>query len=85
MIATSIVTMFVLKYSNVYEMGHIWFSQTRMWMALGLHGRLRTIPATNTVRMPSAPRSATQASPSRASANVVAVSDFFSAKLCSWV
>ena len=34
MIATSIVTMFVLKYSNVYEAGHIWFSQTRMWMAL---------------------------------------------------
>ena len=34
MIATSIGTMFVLKYSNVYETGHIWFSQTRMWMAL---------------------------------------------------
>ena len=34
MIATSIVTMFVLKYSNVYETGHIWLSQTRMWMAL---------------------------------------------------
>lgn len=34
MIATSIITMFVLKYSNVYEAGHIWFSQTRMWMAL---------------------------------------------------
>ena len=34
MIATSIVTMLVLKYSNVYETGHIWFSQTRMWMAL---------------------------------------------------
>ena len=34
MIATSIVTMFVLKYSNVYEAGHIWFSQTRIWMAL---------------------------------------------------
>ena len=26
--------MFVLKYSNVYENGHVWFSQTRMWMAL---------------------------------------------------
>lgn len=34
MIATSIVTMFVLKYSNIYEPGHAWFSQTRMWMAL---------------------------------------------------
>ena len=34
MIATSIVTMFVLKYSNVYETDHVFFSQTRMWMAL---------------------------------------------------
>ena len=34
MIAASIVTMFALKYSNVYEAGHIFFSQTRMWMAL---------------------------------------------------
>lgn len=34
MIATSIVTMFVLKYSNVWEPSHIFFSQTRMWMAL---------------------------------------------------
>lgn len=34
MIATSIVTMFVLKYANVYELDHAYFSQTRMWMAL---------------------------------------------------
>ncbi|MCJ7420294.1 DUF305 domain-containing protein [Sphingomicrobium astaxanthinifaciens] len=34
MIATSIMTMFVLKYANVYEPGHLFFSQTRMWMAL---------------------------------------------------
>lgn len=34
MIATSIVTMFVLKYSNIYEADHAFFSQTRMWMAL---------------------------------------------------
>ena len=34
MIATSIVTMFVLKYSNVWEWDHVFFSQTRMWMAL---------------------------------------------------
>jgi hypothetical protein len=34
MIATSIVTMFVLKYSNVYAADHVFFSQTRMWMAL---------------------------------------------------
>lgn len=34
MIATAIVTMFVLKYANVYQPDHIFFSQTRMWMAL---------------------------------------------------
>ena len=34
MIATSIVTMFVLKYANIYEADHAFFSQTRMWMAL---------------------------------------------------
>lgn len=34
MIATSIVTMFVLKYSNVWQPSDAWFSQTRMWMAL---------------------------------------------------
>ncbi|WP_265530442.1 DUF305 domain-containing protein [Sphingomicrobium marinum] len=34
MIATSIVTMFVLKYSNVWEPNHVYFSQTRMYMAL---------------------------------------------------
>ncbi|NNC48277.1 MAG: DUF305 domain-containing protein [Sphingomonas sp.] len=34
MIATSIVTMFVLKYSNVWEPSHAYFSQTRMYMAL---------------------------------------------------
>ena len=34
MIATSVVTMFVLKYSNLWEADHVFFSQTRMWMAL---------------------------------------------------
>ena len=34
MIATSIVTMFVLKYSNVWQASDVYFSQTRMWMAL---------------------------------------------------
>lgn len=34
MIATSIVTMFVLKYANIYSLDHAYFSQTRMWMAL---------------------------------------------------
>jgi signal transduction histidine kinase len=34
MIATSIATMFVLKYSNVWAIDHVFFSQTRLWMAL---------------------------------------------------
>ncbi|MBU4531471.1 MAG: DUF305 domain-containing protein [Alphaproteobacteria bacterium] len=34
MILTSTVVMFGLMYLNTYEAGHVWFSQTRMWMAL---------------------------------------------------
>ncbi len=34
MIATSIATMFVLHYSNVYTTDHVFFSQTRLWMSL---------------------------------------------------
>lgn len=34
MIATSTVVMYGLMYLNTYEASHIWFSQTRMWMAL---------------------------------------------------
>ena len=34
MIAASTVTMFVLAYSNVYAFDHVFFSQTRLWMAL---------------------------------------------------
>ena len=34
MIATSTVVMFVLMYLNTYVFEHVWFSQTRMWMAL---------------------------------------------------
>ncbi|MFW2351105.1 DUF305 domain-containing protein [Qipengyuania sp.] len=34
MIATSIVTMFVLTYFNSWAVDHDFFSQTRMWMAL---------------------------------------------------
>ena len=33
MIAASTVVMFGLMYLNTYEASHIWFSQTRMWMA----------------------------------------------------
>jgi len=34
MIATSTVVMFGLMYLNTYAVDHVWFSQTRMWMAL---------------------------------------------------
>ncbi len=34
MIITSTVVMYGLMYLNSWEAGHVWFSQTRMWMAL---------------------------------------------------
>ncbi len=34
MIATSTVVMFGLMYLNTYQLDHIWFSQTRSWMAV---------------------------------------------------
>jgi hypothetical protein len=34
MIATSTVVMFALMYLNTYTLDHIFFSQTRMWMAI---------------------------------------------------
>lgn len=34
MVATSTVVMFGLMYLNTYALGHVMFSQTRMWMAL---------------------------------------------------
>lgn len=34
MIITSTVVMFGLMYLNTYEFSHVFFSQTRMWMAL---------------------------------------------------
>ena len=34
MIATSTIVMFGLMYLNTYAIDHVWFSQTRAWMAL---------------------------------------------------
>ncbi|MGE0844835.1 MAG: DUF305 domain-containing protein [Flavobacteriaceae bacterium] len=34
MIAVSTAVMFALMYLNTYALDHVWFSQTRMWMAL---------------------------------------------------
>lgn len=34
MIVTSTVVMFLLMYSNVYAFDHVWWSQTKFWMAV---------------------------------------------------
>jgi uncharacterized protein (DUF305 family) len=34
MIATSTIIMYGLMYLNTWDISHVWFSQTRMWMAL---------------------------------------------------
>jgi uncharacterized protein (DUF305 family) len=34
MIATSTALMFVLMYTTVYVLDHVWWSQTKVWMAL---------------------------------------------------
>lgn len=34
MVATSTFVMFVLMYLNTYQLQHLWFSETRVWMAL---------------------------------------------------
>ena len=43
MIATSTVVMFGLMYLNTYALGHVFFSQTRMWMALYMGGAMAIV------------------------------------------
>ena len=43
MIATSTVVMFGLMYLNTYALDHVFFSQTRMWMALYMGGVMAII------------------------------------------
>ena len=43
MIATSVVVMFVLKYLSTYELSHVWFSETRTYMALMMGGAMGVI------------------------------------------
>lgn len=43
MIITSTVVMFGLMYLNSWELSHVWFSQTRMWMALYMGGIMAII------------------------------------------
>lgn len=43
MIATSTVVMFGLMYLNTYAVDHVFFSQTRMWMALYMGGAMAIV------------------------------------------
>ena len=43
MIVTSTVVMFGLMYSTVWSSSHIWFSQTKFWMALYMGGTMAII------------------------------------------
>ena len=43
MIVTSTVVMFGLMYTTVYTVDHIWFSQTKFWMALYMGGTMAII------------------------------------------
>lgn len=43
MIATSVVVMFALMYLNVFALDHVFFSQTRMWMALVMGATMASI------------------------------------------
>jgi uncharacterized protein (DUF305 family) len=43
MIATSTVVMYGLMYATNYSVDHVWFSQTRFWMALFMGGAMAII------------------------------------------
>ncbi len=43
MIATSTVVMFGLMYLNTYALDHVWYSQTRTWMALVMGATMAAI------------------------------------------
>jgi hypothetical protein len=43
MVATSTIAMFVLMYLNTYQIDHVWFSQTRVWMALVMGATMAVI------------------------------------------
>ena len=43
MIATSTVIMFGLMYLNTYALDHVWYSQTRIWMALVMGATMAVI------------------------------------------
>lgn len=43
MIATSTVVMFVLMYATALQLDHVWWSQTRFWMALFMGAAMTVI------------------------------------------
>ena len=43
MVATSTVVMFGHMYTTVYTLDHVWFSQTKLWMALYMGGTMAII------------------------------------------
>ncbi|MEX1024865.1 MAG: DUF305 domain-containing protein [Planctomycetota bacterium] len=43
MIGTSTVVMFALMYTTVHELDHVWWSQTRAWMALYMGATMAVI------------------------------------------
>jgi uncharacterized protein (DUF305 family) len=43
MIATSVVVMFGIKYLSTYEWSHVWYSETRTYMALTMGGAMAVI------------------------------------------
>ena len=51
MIVTSTVVMFGLMYLNTYALDHVWFSQTRAWMALVMGAVMAVIMLTFMVAM----------------------------------
>jgi len=42
-IAVSTVVMFAMMYLNTYALDHVWFSQTRAWMALYMGGGMAVV------------------------------------------
>jgi len=43
MIVTSVVAMYVLMYLNTYQLGHVYWSQTRAWMAIYMGAAMAVI------------------------------------------
>ena len=56
MIAVSTVVMFVLMYLNTWEIGDVWYSQTRMWMAIYMGSAMTVIMLAFMLRMYTNPK-----------------------------